>query len=61
MIDRATAKRRLVARWHEQVERFPRMRESTPLALYIDVNLERVRVFGLLASYDRDSDNARSQ
>jgi len=61
MIDRATARRRLVARWNEQVARFPLMRESTPLALYIDANLARVMAHNLLASYDKESTDARSQ
>ena len=61
MIDRATARRRLVARWNEQAERLPTMRKYVPLAVYIDANLARVMAYGLLASYDKDSDNARSQ
>lgn len=30
----------LTARWHEQCEQFPHMRENIPLALYISRNLD---------------------
>jgi len=51
--DRETAKRRLTARWKEQVDQFPLMRRDIPLAMYISANLQSVMRFDLLASYDK--------
>lgn len=55
-LDKATAKRRLINRWHEQCRNFPRMRDEIPLALYVRRNLTAVlrSPLGLeaLASYD---------
>ena len=43
------ARRRLTQRWAAQVERFPTMREDTPLANYISENLRHVMRSGGLA------------
>lgn len=51
-IDRATARRRLAARYADQCERFPSMRQNLPLRLYLARNLAAVMRRGLLASYD---------
>lgn len=51
-IDEATARRRLERRWLEQVELYPRMRETAPLALYIRRNLRVTMRDGLLAGYE---------
>ena len=52
MLDRVAAIRRLMARWNEQCERYPTMRVDIPLAQYIDVNLEHVMRYDLLADYE---------
>jgi len=59
-ISRDTAKRRLTAQWHEQVACYPLMRQYTPLAVYLDANIERVRAFNLLAAYDKKEANTCS-
>lgn len=41
-LDRQTAIRRLVNRWYEQCEMFPRMRDEIPLSVYVRTNLPHV-------------------
>ena len=53
LCDEATARRRLINRWNEQVEQCLTMREEIPLDLYIAANIEHVRENDLLQSYDR--------
>lgn len=51
VLTRQEAIKRLTARWNEQVDRFPAMRETIPLALYIRSNVAIVMRRNLLASY----------
>lgn len=53
MLDKLTTIRRLTNRWNEQVEKFPRMRDDVPLALYIERNFKGVRDNELFADYDQ--------
>lgn len=52
---------RLTARYAEQAEKFPRLRETVPLALYISRNVRAVRVFGSLGEYRLGEDYAKDK
>ena len=53
MLDREAAIRRLTARWNEQCERFPTLRNDFPLERYLSANAAHVMRYDLLASYDK--------
>ncbi len=50
--DRQTAIRRLTNRWHEQAEKFPTMRQDTPLDMYVAMNYRTVMADDMLKDYD---------
>ena len=54
MVDLETARRRLVARWHEQCERHPATR-SIPLGQYVSRNIHHVMRNDSLREYDNAS------
>jgi hypothetical protein len=50
-ITKTEAIARLTRRWEEQAEKFPTMRNETPLEMYLAMNWRRVAANGMLAPY----------
>jgi len=53
MIARKIAQARLEARWREQAELFPTMRQELPIERFVAVNIEYVMRHDVLQKYDR--------